>query len=116
MTETTIVRRIIWFRLWSRLAFGLAALVVVALLACLSRGFYRPFYQAVALMFWSPYFWWYALSSLTVFGLLAVAIFAEGPYSIVALCLVPIPFAGMVAATVGRWRMALSKLRSSRRP
>jgi hypothetical protein len=65
--------------------------------------------------YWSPYFWWYALSSLAVFALFVVAIFAESPYSIVALCLVPIPFAGMVAATVLRWRMALRKLRTIRR-
>jgi hypothetical protein len=65
--------------------------------------------------YWSPYFWWYALSSLAVLALFAVAIFAESPYSIVALCLVPIPFAGTVIATVGRWRIALRKLRSIRR-
>jgi hypothetical protein len=65
--------------------------------------------------YWSPYFWWYSLSSLAVIALFAVAMFAESPYSIVALCLVPIPFAGMVAVTVLRWRRVLRKLRASRR-
>jgi hypothetical protein len=50
MTETTLVRRIRRIRLWSRLVFGLAALVVVALLALPFAGvFIAPFYQAVAL-------------------------------------------------------------------
>jgi hypothetical protein len=52
MTETTIVRRIRRTRLWSRLAFGLAVLVVVALLALPFAGvLIAPFYQAVALTF-----------------------------------------------------------------
>lgn len=48
-------------------------------------------------------------------GLFAVAIFAESPYSIVALCLVPVPFIGIGFAVVARGRNALAKLRSNRR-
>jgi hypothetical protein len=52
MTETTLLRRIRRIRLWSRLAFGLAALVAVALIALpFTRILIAPFYQAVALTF-----------------------------------------------------------------
>jgi len=48
-------------------------------------------------------------------GLFAVAIFAESPYSIVALCVAPIPFAGIGFAVIARGRNAFAILRSNRR-
>ena len=50
-----------------------------------------------------------------IVGLFAVAIFAESPYSIAALCLVPLPLIGIGFAAIARGRNALAKLRSHRR-
>lgn len=51
---------------------------------------------------------------LGLIGLFAVAIFADSPYNIVALCLTPIPLIGIGFAAVARGRNALAKLRESR--
>ena len=58
----------------------------------------------------------FALVCLIVLvGLFAVAIFADSPYSIVALCITPIPFIAIGFAVVARGRNALAKIRSARR-
>ena len=52
---------------------------------------------------------------LTLAALFAVAIFAETPYSTVALCVVPLPLAGIVFATVARVRSGLTRIRNRRK-
>ena len=49
-------------------------------------------------------------------GLFAVAIFADSPYSVVALCVTPIPLIAIGFAVAARGRNALAKIRSARRP
>jgi len=54
--------------------------------------------------------------SIALMGLFAVAIFADSPYSIVALCVTPIPLIAIGFAVAARGRNALAKIRSARRP
>ena len=49
-------------------------------------------------------------------GLVAVAIFTDSPYSIVALCVTPVPLIAIGFAVIARGRNALAKIRSARRP
>lgn len=52
---------------------------------------------------------------LILLGLFAIAIFAEPPFSIAGLCLVPVPLIGIGIAAVARARNARAKVRASRR-
>ncbi len=145
-----LVRQIRRFRLWSRLALALSAVMAATIVASwFSRVHVNPLFQAIAVFVpllvgvylqqqaiilvalqryegdhpeyakgvtkRTTYFLLFVFSSLGMMSLFAVAIFAEGPYVIVALCLVPIAFAGVVIATVGRWRVTLATLRAGRR-
>ncbi len=53
--------------------------------------------------------------SLVLLGLFAVAIFAESPYSIVALALTPIPLTGVVTGGRSEARRVIAKLRAGGR-